>query len=70
MALGPVMLNRLLLAFYLISMCVGGIVALSGVVIFIEAKPGDKPMGLAGILLGLGTVGTGWLCFPTRRQRS
>jgi len=62
------MADRLLIVVYLLGICIGGAVAFYGFVIFVGIRPGGTLMGMAGLLLGLGTIATGWLCFPTRRR--
>jgi hypothetical protein len=54
------MADRLVLVVYLIGVCVGGTVALYGFVVFLGARPGGSPLGIAGLLLGIGTVAAGW----------
>lgn len=63
------MADRLLIVLYLLSICLGGVVALYGSVIFIEVRPGGKLMGMAGLLLGFGLVAAAWVCVTDLKRK-
>ena len=63
------MSNRMLLAVYVIGICIGGIAALYGLAIFIDVRPGGRLFGTTGLLLGLGTAAAGWSCVRSNRAR-
>jgi len=62
------MANRLLLILYLIGICVGGLVAVWGLAIFVDIRPGGTPIGATGILVGICTIATGCAYLWSRKR--
>jgi len=56
------MADWLVFVVYLIGVGVGGTVAVYGFAVFLGAQPGGSPLGIAGLLIGIGTVAAGWSC--------